>query len=927
MHLEENITYPWKSSEAMRGLGVRGGLEWYLHNSSAGGASSSATANSLFGSRPTPVSNPLKGSTGSSHFFRDLAQSREKDAKAAFEGSSGTPFNPSQKDADLNPLAAGSKKRKNKGAANSAADRNVKPKPAVKQSSYVLVCVPQTKAVARGICKVPTAQMFVDQSGRGGFVQDMSLPSDASPQVVKWEMESRYDHIPAVEEFGLRVLRTKTSFRRTKRGRKIAKSGTGKLLSPLKLALSVAAIQTALTDSNVRGAGPRFRKLVFVALNPQGPNLPFGDASTDSDDLDHDLSSVAMSVDSDGDSVNSRTMSDHDHATTGNKSTDQSDAAKFTSNESASDAFNKRPTAKSKGKQKENVKGNRFDAGDFDEDMLPSDVLDEELFSSGAPGPPPEPEPKIPQLVVPDAHKKLERLLKNITGPNLFNRKPTAWWAAAPRGSFIAGIRASELCSSAVYSALAPEHLPSFIQANICRPFAPLRSLSDHLMGKADALGTSEFEAKFDQGFAVGPHGVHGLVDHIRPAYLALAVVRGTNSPQAAVNTVYDELVSVSYGLLRCVEHFRFKYSRSQWDPTGGYREFAIIREKSDADLPRAGNPTDAELLALKLLAEAIHKPRPNISQISFLLMDVFGDSSNPKEMSQDKVVCGGEFGIGHIYDLVAVPILDQLDTDDSEYASIFGLTCTFFNGVARRLRAYLKARSADDDNSKQDADAGPGPGTRSRANRKTGKHGDGECDPMTSEEDLGPDWANDCGPRRKGGAAKGKKKAPRSPSPIIISSEDSDSDSEWQQTYAKYAKKTKPRRASARQSASTSTAAPNPGQNQMRARPVWLDPDARPEDDLEDAGNLARRTRYWQDLLRDIIERFPHPDPNRQLTANLLFAPGVTRLRQYHLMSLAYHVDRNIAGTPHFRAVAAVISQVLNDTRVSKADRPAWSL
>ncbi|KAK6984728.1 hypothetical protein R3P38DRAFT_2806332 [Favolaschia claudopus] len=137
---------------------------------------------------------------------------------------------------------------------------------------------------------------------------------------------------------------------------------------------------------------------------------------------------------------------------------------------------------------------------------------------------------------------------------------------------------------------LAPEHIPAFIQANLCRPFASLLTLSDHLFGKVDSIGSNEFEASFDREFAVGPGGIHGLIANMAPVYRVIAMIRGTTAPAAAVNRVHSDMVSLTYGLLRCVEHLRFKHNRSQWDPTGGYREFAIIREKRD-DKPLFSGP------------------------------------------------------------------------------------------------------------------------------------------------------------------------------------------------------------------------------------------------------------------------------------------------------------------------------------------------
>ncbi|KAJ7440727.1 hypothetical protein FB451DRAFT_1191377 [Mycena latifolia] len=554
------------------------------------------------------------------------------------------------------------------------------------------------------------------------------------------------------------------------------------------------------------------------------------------------------------------------------------------------------PTAKDfKGKQKANDEGSRFHAGYFDDDFLASNIDDDEdPFDRGmTPPPEPEPEPKIPKPTIPDSHKRLERLLKNMTAPNMVNKKPTTWWAATPISSFVAGIKGSDTCAAIcnvyiqtpAHSVLAPASLLEFIQLNLNQPFADLVKLSNRLIGKADRLGsdglycpgTPEFEAEFDaQGCLL-------------------------------VSDVYDELVTLSYGLPRSLEHLRMKHSRSQWDPPGGYREFAIIRENKDAQLP-VGTRESHEALGLKLLIDAINKPVPNIAQIGFLLIEAFGDDSNPKEMSQDRVVRGGEFGIGRIYDLVVVPILDTLDVNHVEYASMLTQVNTFFNGVARKLRNYLKASKSAD----------PAPPLSTRSTRKLAK--------ITTRNP--PDWPFDCDATAKSKnrpkpKSKGKRRA-RSPSPIVISS--SESDRQWRRIYARFAKSRGDTKASEPGSSTAANTAPNPApqtRSQTRARPVWLDSDARPEDDLEDARTLPRRTRYWQDLMRHILERFPHPDPTRRITMDALLLPGVSRARQYHMLSLIYHVDRNVAQSAHFRAVAAIISQVLNDSRDSKFDEP----
>ncbi|KAK7036980.1 hypothetical protein R3P38DRAFT_2771016 [Favolaschia claudopus] len=62
------------------------------------------------------------------------------------------------------------------------------------------------------------------------------------------------------------------------------------------------ALSIALSDSNIRKSGPRYRKVVFIALNPAGPNLPFHGVTYDpNDNLDHDLPSDYSESDSSSD--------------------------------------------------------------------------------------------------------------------------------------------------------------------------------------------------------------------------------------------------------------------------------------------------------------------------------------------------------------------------------------------------------------------------------------------------------------------------------------------------------------------------------------------------------------------------------------------------------------------------------------------------
>ncbi|KAJ7874154.1 hypothetical protein B0H14DRAFT_2569334 [Mycena olivaceomarginata] len=48
---------------------------------------------------------------------------------------------------------------------------------------------------------------------------------------------------------------------------------------------------------------------------------------------------------------------------------------------------------------------------------------------------------------------------------------------------------------------------------------------------------------------------------------------------------------------------------------------------------------TSASIFSCDLLLKSIEKSEPNISEINFLLMDAFGDATNPKEMSARRVI------------------------------------------------------------------------------------------------------------------------------------------------------------------------------------------------------------------------------------------------------------------------------------------------
>ncbi|KAJ7183594.1 hypothetical protein C8R46DRAFT_1209756 [Mycena filopes] len=624
----------------------------------------SATARSLFGSRPAGPAppadrgrGPLPGSTVAPSGFRDLADARKQESIAAMRAS-GAPFNPAYKahrEADLE--RAGAKRRKKRADPSPSLERPAKLK-VPKYIHCVVILVPFTKEINRGRCAVIPASLLVSIE-EAGYVKDISISLDDTAHDIRTKILVNFFHVPGVEEHGFRLLVTHRPMRLDRHGNVITKAGVSRLYRPLKLELDLTAIKIAMVDSNIRLSGPRFRHLVFIALNPAGPNLPLRGFALDKDDkLDHDLASDEMS-DSSAEDDSDIAMGDADDTDT------ESDSPQRPKPRPAPVQPDR--TAKAgaqadrKGKQKADAQGSRYEAGYFDEDVAADDQ-----YTGNEPAPPPE--PKIEKPVVPQAYHRVVRLLHNMQKPDVKSQRPAIWWAHDTVGCFQLGINSAQICAGILVQFLAapdqsfltPPQIVSLIQSNIIRPFSALTKLGGRLLGGTDRLGSAELEAEFDSGFAIGPGGLHGLVPHIISAFLSLPVALKAGAPADTVGFVFDELTELSYSLLRCLQHLRFKHHRSQWDPSGGCRELATVLANKDSDLPVA-TEEDFARLKMNLLLDALDKEVPNVSQINFLLMDVLGDASNPREMTAERVLKGGEYGMLRFYDLVVVRILDDV--------------------------------------------------------------------------------------------------------------------------------------------------------------------------------------------------------------------------------------------------------------------------
>ncbi|KAF7328063.1 hypothetical protein MKEN_00387400 [Mycena kentingensis (nom. inval.)] len=572
-------------------------------------------------------------------------------------------------------------------------------------------------------------------------------------------------------------------------------------------------------------------------------------------------------------------------------------------------------SARAKGKQK--AKGQTaFEAGDYDDDFAATtddegtkDVPKKTAKESASTAGPSSSASALP--LYPDAHVRLMRLLHNVSEGVAIVGRP-AFYAESPRGVFAGAIRNGVHVSSVCELLIAPTgpgiisaaNAPQFIVDNLLPVFEDLRAVVLRLSPNPARLGTTAVEQEFDKRFFLGAGGIHGFMPHLNIAYRALSSLAG----RADIDAAYNALDSLSSVLAAAVEHLRFRYSRGTWDPVGGLRDFGLFRDAHDGDLPRT---TEAEYEALGLGLLITSVSRLNVEEARIQIIQTFGDCADSKRMVKDRIIRGGEHGIGRVYDEVVVPFLDDLDTNNAAYAEMLELLEKLFEAIVRILKNHQKTASKKAPPSRAGAQASSS-NTRSTRSQSRNKNGG-----ISETEDDDSDWKPSNGAQGSQPQASGSGKRPRP-------ADDTESDDEgvnaaFEARAREWEEQQRKRRA--RQNASRPKPRPKAkAPNQSRARPAWMDSTSRPEDDLEDAAAILQRARYWEDVLKYIIERFPHPDASRRVTLQAILEADLTRSQQYRRLSLVYHPDRNTGQDAHFLAVAEFITKALNNARVSKA-------
>ncbi|KAJ7612598.1 hypothetical protein FB45DRAFT_1117081 [Roridomyces roridus] len=859
-----------------------------------------ALGTSLPTSASAASTNPLSGSTAVPPVFRNLAQSRATTNASAALGSE--PFNPAAKakqEADLN--IPGAKQRKRKASTKIPVDRPPPKSQSGGMKLYTAVLIPATKAVARRRGDIPDAAGLVDLA-ECDYVATIQLADNASPEEVKAALEGGFSKIAAVKKHGLRLLRTGHVLKKGKRGQRVRKRGVRRRLMPLKMSLSIRAVKMAQANSTVRKAGAAFKRSFFVSLPAHGPNLPFpgvfdadSDPDTDisSDETEGEGSDVEETMDSASDSddsdasiaapppvkktkLNPAEGSKPPPPKNTQKKAAESADSKGKAKPTKAEVRESAPVSSRKGKEKAK-KPHEYEC---DQDEVEDPPFDFPAFDAA------DEEPVPPALTVPDVQRRAQRAVLNMHPPT----QAVTWWTSVATGTYAnayeSTANAAALCDMFLNrpGLIQASNVPDIIRSHILTPLVPFVELGSELRENATRRVT--FDSEFTAAFALGPGGAHALLDHLSVVYRALPALVSAGIPHAEASVLRSELEDLSCAIFRCVQHLRSTLVPSAYDPPG-FREFSIFLETFGDQLPVASEEA-FRLLNLSILVNSITRPELNTADVGCLLMMTFDDMSDAASMRKERIVRGGEFGIGRVFNLLARPLLDEVDADNNEYQSTLVLMTGFFSAVTEVLRSSLDTEPekpempSKSEKPSKSKPSSSGPNTRSRAKKR-----------KSSSETGQPETNGKSTPSSDASGAKRKKSPPIN----LVSESESDSDSEWRRTYKKFKKsarpptppkpRPKPRPAFGFNSTASSSA---PSRPQTRAAPAWLDSTSLEDDDVDDATQMAWRARYWQQLIRYILERFPHPDVTKRPAVSVVLSPGSNRNSQYRQMSLVCH-------------------------------------
>ncbi len=108
--------------------------------------------------------------------------------------------------------------------------------------------------------------------------------------------------------------------------------------------------------------------------------------------------------------------------------------------------------------------------------------------------------------------------------------------------------------------------------ARECRAAAP--------QGNPESFIATSHEIKFNSAFFIGPGGLHGVLEPL--GYIYQFVTECVSLTSSERDDAFSQMERLSEDSLWLLQHFRFKISRTLYDPMGGFREFALAYKKTE---------------------------------------------------------------------------------------------------------------------------------------------------------------------------------------------------------------------------------------------------------------------------------------------------------------------------------------------------------
>ncbi|KAJ7302744.1 hypothetical protein DFH08DRAFT_988799 [Mycena albidolilacea] len=528
-----------------------------------------------------------------------------------------------------------------------------------------------TKLVARKVYPKPDHNKLNDLADEQ-YVAKVQIPLDTAPEEINAAVLDKFTHIPAVAKYGFRVLRVKVPMVKVN-GVWKKKKGTASYLVPLK---------GSLADTTVRKAGSAYKSLVFIALNPAGPNLTLY-GTCESDSLDEDVETPVEDTDIElsGSESNGTTFKPTTPSSSEDDSSeDDTPAAKKQKNSQSSgrdiprkkraepfeddgmsmdEADNhsrgfasdngvsevREPSAPDKGKGKAKAEpdsvGNSEDNSEAAYGAKERDkkgkgkARDQSQFFSFEDNHFNTDESAPVHL----AHIQMKRLLKNMSKPKIaqfwwLEKVPTQYKSLEALPMLI-----SEWMTMTLEGDISVRKFYEYFRPRFLLPLAEVLNVGGTLPIPLTALGPNEEEAEFDSLFFIGPGGVDFFIAILDCIYLGI-----------------DRTYHLVQGDELCL---------------------AVIAE--------VGLRDNRMLAALKLLN--VHQD--SAETFTSKLTIAFGHAKDSKLMTKD-VLIDGPHGLPHFYEQIVCYILDELE--HPKYDDILSSAAASCTGLARKLTSHIKA-------------------------------------------------------------------------------------------------------------------------------------------------------------------------------------------------------------------------------------------